>query len=359
MQPKKLLPVAATAASMPQQADGQLPPSTEFARGNRYNATYGPLKAIEFPGDAHKVNFTPYPDFIPAENRINVTNGGLGIVCSSCNATGCLCPDNMDAIRRICEGCQGTAGGGVRCYCDPRLRASPCNTQTPPTISCDDGFAPRPVCENVPQTFFCEPNPWQQNPDLKFWESLGPDQANNVVSAFVYGFGAIEVKPGANVTEMVEKQAKGQAAPPMVIIPDYQEQSVQVVQPQQVPTGKGSKNTARTGAAVAAAAAGATFMMSQVSLTTSLAISLFYLLDKQTTKISLSIPANVKTKTLLPDGIAAAIQPQQAQSQQPTDDMILYGSLRINHFTGYFRTIHFKEHPDVDSNTCGSCNSTS
>ncbi|KAL8787584.1 MAG: hypothetical protein Q9213_002146 [Squamulea squamosa] len=151
MKTKKILPVAAAAVMITHEANCQqkFPFEGDIAKGssNVNETLYGPLKVIELPGTSHNTSFVPYPDIDP-EIRKNITNGGLGIICSSCNATGCICPDNIDGLFDDCEGCRGTQYGGIRCYCSPALAAGACNTARDHITGCDDDSE---VCKHAPE----------------------------------------------------------------------------------------------------------------------------------------------------------------------------------------------------------------
>lgn len=162
MQLKKVLSAAAAATLIPPQANGQqLFDDASKSRGAN-ETIYGPLKVIEIP---HFPSiFENYPD-MDAELRKKINNGGLDPICSECNDTGCFCPDKHSNIsfNGLCEGCRATGDGALRCYCSPALDATPCGG---PIALTGCGDQPE-QCNHALDTYFCEPQNWDQNPGLQ------------------------------------------------------------------------------------------------------------------------------------------------------------------------------------------------
>ncbi|KAL8919875.1 MAG: hypothetical protein Q9172_004780 [Xanthocarpia lactea] len=240
-----IIPVSAAALMITHTANCQqgFPFEGDIAKGSAHvNETlYGPVKVIELPGIYHPTRFVPYPDIDP-EIRKNITNGGLGIICSSCNATGCICPDTIDGLFDACEGCRGTKDGGIRCYCSPALGAGPCNTYRDRLTSCKDDPE---LCKKLAPVFYCEAQPWYQNPEL----------AAMTAAAVVYDFKTMTIEPGADVTALAQQGSpaevvQGAAGAPLTVAFSPK--------PQQ---GTSSKNIVGAGVAAAAVAVGAAFLM--------------------------------------------------------------------------------------------------
>lgn len=250
MKAKKILPVAAAAVMITHKANCQqyygpnvdvyygpnVDVGGDIARGgsNPNETLYGPLKAIELPGGSHPTRFVPYPDIDP-EIRTKITNGGLGIICSSCNATGCICPDNIDGLTDVCDFCRGTKDGGIRCYCSPALSAAPCNTMHDHSFGCTDNPE---LCKHAPTTYFCEAQPWYQDPRL----------ANTAAGVTVYNFKTMRILPEADITKWAERGIEHED---VLGAGNY-------THPEE---GTATKNVVGTGVAAAAVAAGVAFLM--------------------------------------------------------------------------------------------------
>ncbi|KAL8933104.1 MAG: hypothetical protein Q9216_006525 [Gyalolechia sp. 2 TL-2023] len=194
MQPKKVLlkiasAIIATLLSI--GAQGQALFDNGKITGNE--TIYGALKVIDIP--QYPTAFVNYPD-INAELRKSIYNGGLDPTCSSCNETGCLCPDlthHNISFGGLCEHCRGMEGGGLRCYCSPALDGTPCNTTGPTLTACNDHAE---ECNNTLPLYFCEPQNWDQDPAL----------TDLATASVVYDFQKITVLPpglGGAVTNTV------------------------------------------------------------------------------------------------------------------------------------------------------------
>ncbi|KAI4186976.1 MAG: hypothetical protein LQ346_005582 [Caloplaca aetnensis] len=184
MQPKKVLSAATAAALLPRRANGQSLFDDAGKPIGTNETIYGPLKVIEipkFPSTYHQ-----YPDDIPPETRKVLINGGLHPICGNCNSTGCMCPDRDSiAFNGLCEGCRVTGVGALRCYCSPALDATPCGDPNPAT-ECKDQVQD---CQDVLPLYFCEPQRWDQNPELQ----------NLATPSVVYDFqSATIMPPGVN-----------------------------------------------------------------------------------------------------------------------------------------------------------------
>lgn len=151
--------IAATLFSITAQGQGLF--DNGKVTGNE--TIYGALKVIDIPH--YPTTFIKYP-IIDPEIRKSINNGGLDPTCSSCNDTGCLCPDLAHqniSFGGLCEHCRGMEGGGLRCYCSPALDGTPCNTTGPALTACNDQTE---QCNNTLPVYFCEPQNWDQNPAL-------------------------------------------------------------------------------------------------------------------------------------------------------------------------------------------------
>ncbi|KAL8737489.1 MAG: hypothetical protein Q9181_001619 [Wetmoreana brouardii] len=251
MQPKKLLPVAAAATMVSQQAHGQVNGEQAFDSSNSsisdLETHYGPMKVIDI--QSVPVTWKQYPNIDP-EIRKQISNGGLDHTCSGCNETGCLCPDlspHFAPFTSLCENCRGTNGGGLRCYCSPALKASPCSVVRRHSegafVGCDDQVQ----CNNsAPPVFFCEAAPFYDNPAL----------ATLTAASMVYDVRTITVEPGAgyNATQLAHLPQQHEVFRPEPTAPP---EPIVTILSQKPEAGKASTNAA--GAGVAAAAAGAAF----------------------------------------------------------------------------------------------------
>ncbi|KAL8710268.1 MAG: hypothetical protein Q9225_007316 [Loekoesia sp. 1 TL-2023] len=229
MQPKKVLEAAAATAAAILPKQGQSQQLFDNARADGNETIYGPLKVIDIP--RFPSTFNKYPDIDP-EIRKNINNGGLDPTCGSCNETGCLCPDLIHkniSFGGLCEHCRGMDGGGLRCYCSPALDGTPCHTTGPALTGCND----QPEqCNNTLPVYFCEPQNWDQNPNL----------TNLATPSVVYDFKKITIMPpGIGAAQTRTPQA-----------------SQQTQEPQKAETSDSSKDgfeVLSAGVAVAAAAA--------------------------------------------------------------------------------------------------------
>ncbi|KAL8930135.1 MAG: hypothetical protein Q9208_000752 [Pyrenodesmia sp. 3 TL-2023] len=238
MQPKKVLSAATAAALLPRRADSQSLFDDAGKPKGANETIYGPLKVIEIP--RFPSTFHEYPDKIDPETRKVLINGGLHPICGNCNSTGCSCPDR-DSItfNGLCEGCRATGDGALRCYCSPALDATPCGG--PDAITkCKDQVED---CQNVLPLYFCEPQRWDQNPELQ----------NLATPSVVYDFqSATIMPPGVNALP-TDPFDRGQT-----LLPTQGPQFAQAQDPQ---PGSAGKKGANAGAAAIAVAAAAAWMM--------------------------------------------------------------------------------------------------
>ncbi|KAL8700544.1 MAG: hypothetical protein Q9201_005395 [Fulgogasparrea decipioides] len=255
MQPKKLLPVAAGAAMLPQQVNGQANGEQAFDSSNTtvsdLKTHYGPMKVIHI--QSVPATWKQYPNIDP-EIRKQIDNGGLDHTCSSCNETGCLCPDlirHFAPFASLCEDCRGTNGGGLRCYCSPALKASPCSVVRRHSEGAFTGCDDQVQCNNsAPPVFFCEAAPFYDNPAL----------ATLTAASVVYDVRTITVEPEVryNVTQLAHLPQQHEVVGPEPTAPP---EPIITTLSQKPEPGKASTNAAGAGAAAAAAAAGAAFVM--------------------------------------------------------------------------------------------------
>ncbi|KAL8673038.1 MAG: hypothetical protein Q9168_002530 [Polycauliona sp. 1 TL-2023] len=259
MKGRKVLPIAAAgilithkaSCHQPQIQDFPFPPDVAHGSSNPNETLYGPLKVIELPGGtSHPTKFVPYPDIDP-EVRKGIANGGLGIICSSCNATGCICPESIPDLSSVCDFCRGTKDGGLRCYCSPALFASACNTISGEHISSCDGM--HELCTKMPAVFFCEAQPWYQDPRLQ----------NLTASVVVYDFKELTMTPDADVAMWAQRGMDQER----VIGPGNYSNGAEgddvwksLNKPSEM-VSRGSRNVVGAGVAAAAVAGGFAFLM--------------------------------------------------------------------------------------------------
>ncbi|KAL8992870.1 MAG: hypothetical protein Q9169_006778 [Polycauliona sp. 2 TL-2023] len=272
MKGKRLVPIAAAGilithkASCERSNNDGFPFPPDIARGssNPNETLYGPLKVIEFPGGnvSHPTKFTPYPDIDPTI-REKISNGGLAITCSSCNATGCICPDAIANISSVCDFCRGTTDGGLRCYCSPALVAGACNTVKDKVWGCGGNHE---LCSKVPSIFFCEAQPWYQDPRLA---NISEQSYGTEFGRFqAWDFKELIFTPDSDITAWAQRgQDKEEALGPGNYSEPLGADTLKSTTKKKVPVvrdddeSKGSKSMVGAGVAAAAVAGGVAFLM--------------------------------------------------------------------------------------------------
>ncbi|KAL8687671.1 MAG: hypothetical protein Q9218_006225 [Villophora microphyllina] len=250
MQPKKPLLIVAAAAMVPRQANGEFDENLWRHAGDN-ETLYGPMKVIHVRDIDTK--FKPYPDIDP-KIRDTLDNGGLNHICSSCNQTGCLCPDLGGPLfapfAPVYENCQGTNGGGLRCYCSSALDARPCNGIDGYTTGCSN---PALCTAKSAQGFFCEPQRWDQDPRL----------ANMTAAAVFYDYRTITIGAGANIIAVAQAVAqRGHEGYEGTTYPMAASSTpTATAMPQMSENGKASNKAVGAGGAAIAAAVGAASLM--------------------------------------------------------------------------------------------------
>ncbi|KAL8827289.1 MAG: hypothetical protein Q9170_007075 [Blastenia crenularia] len=153
MEPNKIISLTAGAAGVAVAAGAQRQQKSDAVYTpldtTDKESIYGPLKVIKIPHQPLlPATFKNYPNIDP-DVRKGINNGGLDSTCSTCNDTGCLCPDlthHNISFGDLCENSRGTFGGG----------------------SLNQGCNDHPEqCNGTFPVYFCEPQRWDQDPALK------------------------------------------------------------------------------------------------------------------------------------------------------------------------------------------------